>query len=195
MRLFAALIPPEDVLAALDRALAPARREVPELRWTPQDHWHITCAFYPDVPPALLPGLTTRLERAARRSASLTLRIDGLGGFDRPARARVLFATVHSDDDVALRRLAERAAASARREGLNVASGQFRAHLTLARARQPLDLRDVIDLCHLAAGPWLASEVTLVRSHLGQGPQGRPRYEPIVAFPLGADCGSGGRRA
>jgi 2'-5' RNA ligase len=35
-------------------------------------------------------------------------------------------------------------------------------------------------------GPtWTATEVTLVESHLGEGPRRRPRYEVVGTFPLG----------
>ena len=35
-------------------------------------------------------------------------------------------------------------------------------------------------------GPrWRADELTLVQSHLGEGPRGRPRHEVVEAFRLG----------
>jgi 2'-5' RNA ligase len=35
-------------------------------------------------------------------------------------------------------------------------------------------------------GPtWRADEVSLVQSHLGEGPRRRPRYEVLETFPLG----------
>ncbi|WP_292670697.1 hypothetical protein [Nocardioides sp.] len=38
-----------------------------------------------------------------------------------------------------------------------------------------------------AGPPWRADRVELVQSFLGQGPRGRPRYETVDTFPLGAD--------
>jgi len=36
------------------------------------------------------------------------------------------------------------------------------------------------------AGPaWSVDELTLVESHLGEGPRGRPRHVTVDTFPLG----------
>ena len=45
MRLFAALLPPPDVLEELDRLLEPYRSAWPDLRWVDRDLMHITLAF------------------------------------------------------------------------------------------------------------------------------------------------------
>jgi 2'-5' RNA ligase len=38
----------------------------------------------------------------------------------------------------------------------------------------------------LYAGPaWVAREVTLIASHLGEGRGNRPRYEAVATLPLG----------
>src|SRR5690606_7451066 len=89
--------------------------------------------------------LERRLARAASRHSAQRLRIAGAGTFGSARRSRVLWAGVEplSDDDEAgdplpLRRLAESVRAGARRAGIEVDS-RFRAHLTLARAKTPVD--------------------------------------------------------
>ena len=69
MRLFVAIVPPPAVQAELARRLAPLQAEAaPGLRWTSQESWHITLAFLGEVREEVVPELSTRLERAARRA-------------------------------------------------------------------------------------------------------------------------------
>ena len=50
MRIFAAVVPPDDALTDLGEFLDPRRDAGPELRWTDPSLWHITLAFMADVP-------------------------------------------------------------------------------------------------------------------------------------------------
>ena len=59
MRLFAALLLPQDVVAHLDATVAPNRDDV--LRWTAMDSWHLTLAFYGQVDDRRVPDLKARL--------------------------------------------------------------------------------------------------------------------------------------
>ena len=74
MRLFAAVWPPEDVLDHLDLALGAVRRTLPgdgggPVRWSARETWHLTCAFYGDVPDGRVPGLVDALAGAAGATA------------------------------------------------------------------------------------------------------------------------------
>ncbi|MGH3313594.1 MAG: 2'-5' RNA ligase family protein, partial [Streptomyces sp.] len=86
MRLFAALLPPGDVLDGPGQ-LAGAVKEMrtlagaDRLRWTERAGWHLTLAFYGDVADDLLPELRERLTRAAGRRRPLRLRLAGGGRF------------------------------------------------------------------------------------------------------------------
>ena len=62
MRLFAAAWPPAGVRRSLARLPRP---DVPGLRWTTTDQWHVTLAFYGEVPEEELPALAGPLGRAA----------------------------------------------------------------------------------------------------------------------------------
>jgi 2'-5' RNA ligase/MFS family permease len=87
MRLFAALLPPEYVLDELARA-AQGLRALPgaqALRWTERANWHITIAFYGEVPDGPLPALRERLARAAARRGPMDLRVAGGGRFGQRA--------------------------------------------------------------------------------------------------------------
>jgi 2'-5' RNA ligase len=165
MRLFAAIDPPPVALEHLDRAL---HRRGRDLRWTPTDQWHVTLAFYGEVGQATAEELSVRLRRAAARTPTLALQIKGGGCFPRrPDAARVLWAGVDGDLDI-LARLAERGAAAGRRCGLALQRRAFIPHLTLARAKQPLDISDRLAELWQYDGPtWPGTELRLVAATLG----------------------------
>jgi RNA 2',3'-cyclic 3'-phosphodiesterase len=105
-----AVTPPDNVLRALARA-AEAAKGIPDasrLRWAQPESWHLTLAFLGEVDEADVPQLTERLERAARRHATMTLSLAGGGRFGD----RTLWAGV-SGETAALERLAASVAAGA----------------------------------------------------------------------------------
>jgi len=57
--MFAALVPPPDVVEDLDVFLD-VRREAAAFRWTPADHLHMTLAFLAEVPDRRLDDLVER---------------------------------------------------------------------------------------------------------------------------------------
>lgn len=187
MRLFAALVPPPDALEDLDEFLE-VRRGAAAFRWTAIDQVHVTLAFLADVPDSSLDELVERLGRAVGRRTPFAAAIAGGGAFPDVARARVLWAGLDVDEAgrVELDRLAAGARAAAVRSGVEVDGGRFRPHLTVARLGRPSEVTRWVRLLDAYRGPaWTAETVTLVRSHLGEGPRNRPRYEVVDEFPLG----------
>ena len=192
MRMFVALVPPEDALADLGEFVAPRREAEPGFRWTAPEQWHVTLSFMADVPERRFDDLLARLERAARRRTPFTARITGGGAFPNPARAKVLYAGLSADPDTEeLRRLATGARAAGNKAGAAAAGGPFHPHVTLARLRGPLEATRCVRVLDGYRGPeWQARTITLIGSHLGEGPHRRPRYEPVASFDLGdADRG------
>lgn len=179
MRLFVAVVPPAEPLQELEAALAPVRGSVPALRWSAPAGWHLTLAFLGDVGEDRLPDLSARLRRAAGRAAPFEIGLRGGGRFGR----QVLWTGV-GGDTTALTRLAASVAAAARRAGIPVEDRPYKPHLTLARSRTPIDLRPLADsLQHFQGTAWTVRHVELMRSVLGP----EPRYEPLLAEPLGGD--------
>lgn len=188
MRLFAAVLPPEDVSAQLATEVA-ALRSLPgadALRWTGRPGWHYTLAFYGQVDDALVPELSARLERAAHRTARFPLAVRGGGQF---GHGRALWAGAGGDLP-ALRLLSARAESAARKAGLPTPEHRrYRAHLTLARSRAALDTRPYLDaLADFTSRTWTVDTLTLVRSNLPTSgvPGEQPRYEPVGHWPLRA---------
>lgn len=186
MRLFAAVHPPEAALAELAAAVGRLRSlpAAERLRWTGRPGWHFTLAFYGEVDDDLVPGLSTRLERAAHRSHPFDLRLSGGGRF---ARA-VVWVGAEGDRDV-MSRLAGSAAAAARREGIPMDEHRpYAPHLTVARNRTRTSLSPYVDeLADFSGVWWTVERLCLVRSNLPAGglPGEQPRYETIGSWQLG----------
>ena len=184
MRLFVAIVPPAAALAELAAAVQPLQAAAPELRWTSSTAWHLTLAFLGEVDEAVLPGLSTRLQRAARRHPPQELAIAGGGAFPAADRARVLWAGIRGDNR-GLASLAASVAAGARRAGAPPPDEgrKYSPHLTLARCRQPANVAQLTAaLAGFSSAAWTAQSVHLMRSHsVGSGP---PRYEDLAAWPL-----------
>lgn len=178
MRLFAAILIPPDVVAHVDAAVAPHRDDV--LRWTASESWHLTLAFYGEVEDTRVADLKSRLTRTAKRYPPLCLAFTGSGQFSK----RALW--IGCDGDIVpMRALARAAAAAGRRVGASKDENRFRAHLTLARAPIPTDLRPYTSIFRAYRGPsWTANAVALVRSHLGAGENRRARYETLSTHQL-----------
>ena len=182
MRLFAAVYPPEVELTALDSAVTAAGAADGRLRPVPLDQRHVTVAFFGNVDEQMLPELTDRLARAAKRTTVMSLQIRGIGTFPKQAvRARVLWAGLAGDVDE-LSRLAERCVAAARRTGIAMEDRAFRPHLTLGRSRHdPVDARNVVEELNDYAGkPWPVTELRLMSSKLGP----KVTHDFLHAWPL-----------
>ncbi|MGW0598445.1 RNA 2',3'-cyclic phosphodiesterase [Streptomyces sp. NPDC002776] len=187
MRLFAALLPPDDVSRELAAEVARLRR-LPgsdALRWTGRPGWHFTLAFYGEVDDDVVPELSERLTRVAHRTRPFPLALRGGGQF---GHGRVLW--VGADGDLpTLRLLAGRAEAAGRKAG--VAMGEHRrytAHLTVARSRAAVDTRPCLTaLDAFTSRPWTVGELVLMRSELPVSgmPGEQPRYEAVGRRPLG----------
>jgi len=186
VRLFVAVTPPAHAVDELRSAVEGARSAHPGLRWTRPEQWHLTLVFLGEVDDRARADLVTRLARAATRHPPLQLALHGAGRFGD----RVLWTRVDGDV-VALRRLAAAAQAAARRARLPVEERPYRPHLTLARGREGVRLRPVVDaLAGYAGSAWTASELHLVRSHPGAGPDRTARHEVVVSWPLRAPAAS-----
>ncbi|MEU6847601.1 RNA 2',3'-cyclic phosphodiesterase [Streptomyces sp. NPDC046716] len=181
MRLFAAVLPPDDVIDELG-ARVDRLPDGDGLRWTGRSGWHLTLAFYGDVPEATAPDLAERLARAAARTEAFEVGLRGGGHFG----GRALWAGV-AGETAALRRLAERAEAAGRKAGIDGEHRRYRPHLTLARARDTYDFTPYLAaLDDFAGTPWTVGELALVRSNLPRSgvPGERPRYEKVGGWPL-----------
>jgi len=183
-----AIVPPPEALGDLAAVVQPLQVAAPELRWAGRESWHLTLAFLGEVDEGVLAELSTRLERAAGRHPQQRLSITGGGAFPSAGRARVVWAGIRADGR-ALAALAASVAAGARRAGAPPPDEgrKYHPHLTLARCRQPADVRSLTNQLAQASGPdWTADAIHLIRSHLTGS---SPRYEEMGSWPLRPEAG------
>ncbi|MEU6552971.1 RNA 2',3'-cyclic phosphodiesterase [Streptomyces sp. NPDC046915] len=194
MRLFAAVLPPPDVTEQLAAEVAELKSlpGADALRWTGRPGWHFTLAFYGEVDDELVPDLSARLKRAAGRTPSFPLALRGGGQF---GHGRALWTGAEGDLPT-LRLLAERAEAAARKAGVPMGEHRrYKAHLTVARSRDAVDVRPYVDsLAAFAGSTWTVGELVLVRSNLPKSgvPGEQPRYEAVDRWALGGITGGAG---
>lgn len=201
MRVFAALVPSDQAVEHLQEFLA-VRQELadPDLRFARPYQWHVTLAFAPDVAEYLLDDIGDRLASAAAKRRLPDLAIAGGGAFPHPDRAKVLWAGLtgrHRTDPAGgpvagegtslgeLAALAAGCRTAFATAGTSVDGRRFRPHLTVARLRRPGSVTRWVKLLDAYEGPaWRAVHVTLIRSHLGEGPHRAPRYEELAHLPI-----------
>ena len=185
MRLFVAVVPPDEVLDDLEEHLEPRRDAGADVRWTDRHQWHVTLAFLGDVAERRLDDLTEALTRSAAKRSPLVLRLAGAGAFPNPYAARVLWAGVEQVRGD-LTSVARGIRSSASSVGASPDGTRFHPHLTLGRFARPTEATRWIRSLGALEGPaWVADHVTLVESHLGEGRGRRPRYEVVAEMPLG----------
>lgn len=214
MRVFAALVPSDQAVEHLQEFLSVRQELAdPALRWARPYQWHVTLAFAPDVAEYLVDDISERLASAAGKRRLPDLAIAGGGAFPDPDRAKVLWAGLAvrapsgSGDPRAadpgggvpgvgvsgakesnageLSALAAGCRAAFATAGAPVDGQRFRPHLTVARLRRPGSVTRWVRLLDAYDGPtWSPDHVTLIHSHLGEGPRRAPRYEELARLPL-----------
>jgi RNA 2',3'-cyclic 3'-phosphodiesterase len=183
VRLFAALEVPPHIRAELDEVLDDVRPRWADLRWTPQEQWHVTVAFigHTDRDPD---EVTAGLDEAVRNTPErIRLSLGGAGRFG----GRVLWVRVDDDPDGSVAALGASAQAALEGAGLPVDRKAVRPHLTLARAvrrgRRGISA-SLVEAVPRVDATWEVGELLLLAS-VPQG-HGRPnRYEPQSHLPLG----------
>ena len=170
MRLFVAVTPDERFREALSAAVDPWRERL-ALRWTPPGQWHVTLQFLGEWPESRLENLQRALAAVAG-DGPFAVRPAGPGVFPTSGRPRVLF--VHLDGGENLPGLAAAVRAAVGRVWPDGPQDDrpFRAHLTLARVRDPqaADGRDLLSRIDLSGlPPFVVEGFSLVASALGPG--------------------------
>lgn len=129
IRLFAALALPEDVGAALARR----QQGLPGAKWRPLEALHVTLRFMGQMPEDIARDLD--FELLSVQGPPLDLTLEGVGAFGEGEQIHAVWAGVA--ENPALRQLAARCEAAARRAGLAPDTRSYRPHVTLAYLRRP----------------------------------------------------------
>jgi 2'-5' RNA ligase len=130
--------------------------------------------------PRLVEWVRESVGAAASASEPHETRLNELGAFPSPRRARVLWAGL-DDPGRAMASIAAALDEVLRRE-FTPETRAFTPHLTLARFDPPVALEALDDL-PLASEPFPVDRLVLFRSHLRRP---APVYEPLATFSLGS---------
>ncbi len=185
VRLFSCVQPPEHVARALQQLPRP---DLPELRWTRAEQWHVTLHFYGEVGAGELPALGRALAAAGRSVVGPV--IAELGTWPL-VLGNALGVPVLGLDSLASA-VREATAGFGRRPEPRT----FRAHVTLARARGSKRAAGRLAGRLPRWAPegtvrWEVEELLLVSSALG--PAGA-RHDTVARLPVGGGNGSEGPR-
>ncbi|GAB3691500.1 RNA 2',3'-cyclic phosphodiesterase [Corynebacterium nasicanis] len=173
-RLFSALLISREAREHLVHALRPIRESTTrDMRWTDPDNWHITLAFYGQMPNDHS-DLLAHLATAANSAAPLSLRLHGAGSFGH----RTLWMGVGGD----VRPLKSLMADAVIEEPVQTQ----KPHLTVARTQERWLVGDLVHALLVYEGPeFVCDELVLMESRLGEGRSGGPRYEILESVRLG----------
>ena len=149
--------------------------------------WHLTLAFYGDVPGGDVDDLSEELAERALSTTVLSLKTAGYGVFPKPSKPRVFWAGVREQSDADnLKQLARccRRAGHATVRKRTAREAAFQAHITVARSRAHSGAMDMERLQMMADLPeleWRADRISLYQSILR--PEG-PQYRRLETFEL-----------
>jgi RNA 2',3'-cyclic 3'-phosphodiesterase len=164
-RTFVALPLPTEVTATirdLRLGLPPPPRG---LRWSQLEAAHLTLVFLGDLEDAELRGVAERTREVAAATRGFDADLRGIGAFPRPERARIAWVGGGQGADA----IAGLRSALTRALGGPADGRPFAPHVTIARARMPLDLRT-----WLAAAPpyrspaWRITAMEVMASELAR---------------------------
>lgn len=176
-------IPVAPLAPAAAAAWARLRAEAPQARWTAPAGWHVTLQFLGELDAGQAEAASRALSRLS--AARFEFVLAGLGVFPAPRRPRILWAGVHAPG-AAWPQLAAAVGELLAGAGFAAEPRPYHPHLTLARARHPVDLRAMtqcLDDFHPEWGRQTADAVCLYRSRRHTGSDANP-YEIVASVAL-----------
>jgi 2'-5' RNA ligase len=182
VRAFFALSLDETSLGVLGRLRNRIVRKIPAqkyVRATPDASLHLTLKFLGELPEARVPEYSDLLV-ASEPTSPLAVELGSLVAFDSPKHARVLGVEL-LESTGELVACAQRLEAGALNLGVAAENRAFVPHITLARFREPQDLRTFLEHFEFERMPIHFDALTLYKSELS--PQGS-KYCALAQQPL-----------
>lgn len=186
LRLFVAVDPSAENIAAFETTMSSLRKKAPRARWVRPEKLHVTLVFLGETKVEKIAPIEDAIRSVAENHAPFTLRFENTGTFGEKNRARVLWAGINGDLQ-ALGALQNELARRLEPLGYTPEYRSFVPHLTLARSAAP---RGDATLCECAKeianisfGMTTIREVVLYQSETT--PTGTV-YTPLLRAPLRA---------
>jgi 2'-5' RNA ligase len=184
IRAFLAIEPPEDILQATSRIQEKLKHEVSgRISWTRPEGRHLTLKFFGDVSMEDVDKISAAVQNRVASGLSLNLKVEKLGVFPDARKPRVLWCDTAGDVSQ-LSVLQKQLESDFEALGFPKENRPFRAHLTLARIKDPHGVSGIGEALAkhgaFAAGEFVCRELILFQSQLT--PQGAI-YTRLEAFP------------
>ncbi len=185
MRLFYAVRISDAIRSDVDAAIQSFPLRNPPWRWIPTGNMHLTLKFLGEVDERILPDLKAVAEDAATKVQPFRVAYGAFGGFPNLSNPRVIFFEA-KEGKRGLSEIAHLLETGVEPLGIERERRPFKAHLTLARIKEPLPRGMTERLGSVPPLPATAFQSVdrffLMRSHLA--PSGAT-YEEVGSFDLG----------
>lgn len=185
LRTFIAFKPPKETRRRIDELQSHLRSAGLGVRWVKPANIHLTLKFLGDTDPSLGDAIRTAMQTAVSAQRPLELATGGLGGFPNLKRPRVIWQAVGGDVE-RLQTIQAHLADALVQCGFKRERRPFRAHLTIARLRNPKrwgarEAAMVAKLEDMPPQPFTADTLIWYRSQLH--PEGAV-YSELARMPL-----------
>jgi 2'-5' RNA ligase len=186
IRAFLAIEPPENILQEMSRLQDKLKREIRgRISWIRPQGQHLTLKFFGDISTEDVKNICTAVQNRIVSEQSLNLKIEKLGVFPDARRPRVIWCGVTGDVEnlSVLQKILDGDFAAL---GFPAEDRSFKAHLTLARIKDPRDITSMSEALKkydsFKAGEFITGKLFLFQSNLT--PQGAV-YTKLAEFVLG----------
>ncbi|MGD0280191.1 MAG: RNA 2',3'-cyclic phosphodiesterase [Smithella sp.] len=174
IRAFLAIEPPENILRKISGLQEKLKREISgRINWTRPHAQHLTLKFFGDISTEDVKNICAAVQKRTTSEVYLNLKIEALGVFPDGRKPRVLWCGTTGDVE-RLSVLQKKLDGDFAKIGFPAEDRPFRAHLTLARIKDPRELTGINEALtkHGAfeAGEFVCRELVLFQSNLS--PQG-----------------------
>ena len=185
IRTFIAFELPEHVIQLADDLQQRLRYHDLKLSWVRPRNIHLTIKFLGEVSEAGIPDVVTALRSTSRVASPMDLTAQGLGVFPGLRKPRVLWFGLGGQVDL-LAQVHSRLENELAAKGFAKEPRPFRAHLTLARIKNEVDARNLLEIIQDVGGydpvDFRLTDWVLFKSDLR--PQGAV-YTPLERVALG----------
>ena len=183
IRAFLAIEPAEEVLEAITLLQEKLKQEISgRLSWTKPQGQHLTLKFFGDISKEDVNNICAAVQKRIVVEPKLNLKIEKLGVFPDARRPRVLWCGVTGDVEELIN-LQKKLDGDFAALGFPAEDRSFKAHLTLARIKEPRDLTGMSEALKkynaFTAGEFTADKLFLFQSNLM--PQGAV-YTKLAEF-------------
>ena len=179
-RIFAAIDISDEARSIVTDYIESLREEFPQIRvgWERAEKLHLTLKFFGDVDEKQLTELTSAIEETSKQISDFKLQITKTGVFASKRNARILWLGL-KDEAGSLQKINEILETECEKKGFSREKRNFKAHLTIARLREPQKSSELIRT-HMAseftAISFTVGEIIVFQSELQRNGS---RYTPI----------------